>query len=372
MLKRITKLLLLITIGALLVGCSKDEAKETDTTNNSSTTATTPTAAATEDTTAAVTQAQAAATTAPKDLITLRFGLAANTDVLSGVLGIAQSKGYLDEELAAVGYKIEVLGFAQAGPAVNEAFVSGDIDIAYYGDLPSVVLKSKGIGVSVVGIGEASSNLSVVVAKDSDIQTVKDLEGKKVLVSIGTVIEQYWDRVVAEYGLDESKIEIINDPANALATFIAGDADALVTVDLYVAKVNSQYPTKVLDSTKETHPEWGYQGVIVARDKFAGEHSEVVTALFKAYLRAYNDAVANPSEIANSFVQEGVTLDLATVVYGDIPVTNFDGDLIQENIDKLNDLNSFLFDGKLTTTSVDVNSFINTTYYEEAKKAIGQ
>jgi sulfonate transport system substrate-binding protein len=345
--------LLVITMGALLIGCSK---KETSTTG----------VKAAELNTTNETK------TDPKDLKTLKFGLASNTDVLSGIFGIAQSKGYLDEELAGVGYKIEILGFAQAGPAVNEAFVSEDIDIANYGDLPAVVLKSKGIGVSVVGISDTSANLSIVVPKDSDIQSVKDLEGKKVFVAIGTVIEQYWDRVVTEYGLDESKIEIINDPANALSSFISGNGDALVHVDINNAKVDAQYPVRYIDSTKATHPEWGYQGVIVARDEFAKEHPEVVTALFKAYLRAYDDAVADSELFYNSIVQDGITYDLVKSVYGDIDISNGDGDLAQENIDKLEELNSFLYDSQLTTESVDVNSFINTTFYEEAKKALGK
>lgn len=367
MLKRITKLsLLIVAIAVLLIGCSKSDKKDTETSGKSNSTSKSESGAST-DKKAAVTDKNAS-----KDLKTLRFGLAANTDVLSGILGVAKTKGYLDEELAKVGYKIEVSGFAQAGPAVNEAFVSKAIDIANYGDLPAVVLKSKGVGASVVGISETSANLSVVVAKDSNIKTIKDLEGKKVLVSIGTVIEQYWGRVVNEYGLDKSKIEIVNDPANALATFIAGDADALVTVDLFVAKVNQQYPTRALDSTKATHPEWGYQGVIVARDEFAKEHPEVVTALFKAYLRAYNDAVAKPEILTASYIQEGVTQEIAKSVYGDIDLVNFDGDIAQENIDKLSELNKFLYDNKLTATSVDVNSLINKTFYEEAKKAIGK
>lgn len=41
---------------------------------------------------------------------------------------IAQDQGFIEEELAAVGYT-EYVAFAQAGPAINEAFVSDEIDI---------------------------------------------------------------------------------------------------------------------------------------------------------------------------------------------------------------------------------------------------
>lgn len=361
-------LLFVLAIGLVLTACSKNS-KEADSSNGVSTKA----AQSSEADSAGQENSATAEGTkaAEKDLKPFKIGLASQLDVPTGVLGLAVQNGYLDEELASVGYKPEFIGFAQAGPAVNEAFVSKDIDAALYGDFPAVVLKSKGINVSVVGIADAQSNLSIAVAKDSDIAAPKDLEGKKVLVSIGTVYEQYWGRVVEEYGLDESKVEIINDPANALQTFVSGNADALVSADIYNVIASAQYPVKLIDSTKQDHPDWGFQLVISARDEFSEEHPEVTTALLKGYIRAYNDIVAEPALLVESNVVEGsIPVEVAQAIYGDVDIELYDGDIGEINISKLQQLNDFLLNKELTSTSVDIKTLVNTSFYEAAKAAV--
>lgn len=354
MIKRTRNIVILfITISMVLMGCGKKAAEETGTT----------------DTTAATTSP--AATQADGDLKTLHFGLATESSIPTGILGLASTQGYLAEELAAVGYKIKIEGFAQLGPAVNEAIVSKALDMASYGDLPPVVLKSKGVDIKLVAIPNTLSFHNLIVAKDSDIKELKDLEGKKVIVSIGTVYQHTWRLLVDSSGIDESKVEIINDPSNAVATFTSGNADAFLTGDLNVEKINAKYPVRVI-ATGRDHADWGSQSALVTRTEFGKEHPEVVTALLKAYIRAYKDAEADNSLLYQSFVQDGVDLALATKVYSYYDVKNFDGDIVQENIDKVSSLNDFLFNEKLTNNKIDVNDYIDTSYYEAAKAALGE
>ena len=77
-------------------------------------------------------------------LKTVRIGAVGQNNVLSDAIGIADNQGFLKEELEKAGYEPEVTGFAQAGPAINEAFASEEIDMAIYGDLPATVAKSNG------------------------------------------------------------------------------------------------------------------------------------------------------------------------------------------------------------------------------------
>ena len=55
---------------------------------------------------------------------------------------VAAEKQYFEEELAKVGCRPEYVGFDGAGPAVNEAMIYGDLDVAIYGDMPALVLAS--------------------------------------------------------------------------------------------------------------------------------------------------------------------------------------------------------------------------------------
>ena len=54
--------------------------------------------------------------------------------------GVVRVNNWLEEEFKASGIKVEWLFFKGAGPAVNEALSNKQIDFAYQGDLPSIVV----------------------------------------------------------------------------------------------------------------------------------------------------------------------------------------------------------------------------------------
>ena len=70
---------------------------------------------------------------------------------------VAAEKQYFEEELAKVGCRPEYVGFDGAGPAVNEAMISGDLDVAIYGDMPALVLASKFSGVTFIAMDPVRS-----------------------------------------------------------------------------------------------------------------------------------------------------------------------------------------------------------------------
>lgn len=307
------------------------------------------------------------------DLIPLNYALAFETNEVNGILKIASDKGYLDEELGAVGYKINVLGFAQAGPAINEAFAGGSIDIADYGNLPAVVAKSNDVGISIIGVENNKSDFAVIVKADSDINTVKDLEGKRVIVGTGTILEQYWDRLVKENGIDLDKVEVINDVATASSTFVTGSADAWISSVTYLDALKSQQvEARAVESTTENHPEWAGETVFAVRDDFKKEHPEVVTAFLTAYLRAYNYAIANEEETYQNLTSKTLSAERAKELFGQSnpPFVNFSGEISSEEVEKQEELIEFLLSKGYISQKIDVNELIDTSFYEEAAKKI--
>lgn len=74
-----------------------------------------------------------AASSASGDLKPLRLGCPGFDDYPLLENGkLAYDKGYLEEELNAVGYTLDLVTFQEAGPAINEAYVSGELDMAFY------------------------------------------------------------------------------------------------------------------------------------------------------------------------------------------------------------------------------------------------
>ena len=155
--------------------------------------------------------ASKAASSVSGDLKPLRLGCPGYDDYPLLENGkLAYDKDYLEEELNAVGYTLDLVTFQEAGPAINEAYASGELDMAFYGDYPAATAYSNGVDIRIIGVANKQMNPGVLAQKDSGIQTPKDLEGKKVIVGIGTNYQEYWKHLVDAYDIDESKVEIVN------------------------------------------------------------------------------------------------------------------------------------------------------------------
>lgn len=92
------------------------------------------------------------------DLKTLRLGSPGFDDYPLLENGkLAYDKGYLEEELNAVGYTLDLVTFQEAGPAINEAYASGELDMAFYGDYPAATAYSNGVDIRLVGVADQAN-----------------------------------------------------------------------------------------------------------------------------------------------------------------------------------------------------------------------
>lgn len=309
-----------------------------------------------------------------ENLKELRLALATENNDLSGILALADSQNYIQEELEAVGYKLEVYGFAQAGPAINEAFAGKSIDIAIYGNLPPLVLKSNGIDVSVVAMNDSEFDQCIVVPKDSKIQTVKDLKGKTVISGKGTILDEYFEKILQANGLKTEDINVINDVATAVATFTSGNADALVMSYIQALLIDEQFPLRFIESTTNSHRELTSQTVLVARNEFLKDHPEVMKAFIKAYIRGYQYAINNKEEAFAAFVNDKISKELVQEIYGskEKVFSNLSGEITEKDIKRLQEVDTFLLENRFITKSVDLNEFVNDSFYKEALQEVNK
>ncbi|MEE9307770.1 MAG: ABC transporter substrate-binding protein [Spirochaetia bacterium] len=104
---------------------------------------------------------------------------------------------------------------------------SDDFGLADAGAL--VPIMAKGLPIKSVAMITPFTALAVVASKASGIRSMKDLEGKKLVVTAGDSLTQIWPAVVAANKLDASKIDLIYvDAAAKIPTVLAGKADALL------------------------------------------------------------------------------------------------------------------------------------------------
>jgi sulfonate transport system substrate-binding protein len=304
-----------------------------------------------------------------EDLKTVKIGFPGAANFMGGVAGIAQEKGYFEEELEKIGYKIEYIPFAAAGPAVNEALAGKRIDLAIYADFPGLVLKSKDIDITLLGVTDKYFNATTIVQADSPIQSVQELKGKKIAFTKGTYMQKYFMEVLELNGLTEKDVEIINVvTTDATAALLNGNVDALIYVDSFVIPLLVNQSAREIDSTRQ-HPDLRAQLVFVGIDSFIKENPDVPVAVIKALLKAKNFAKNDINEAFEIWTKSGLDEEGLTILYGTDSEqfeSFFPIEIDQESIDKLTVTKSFLLDQELITNDFDIKEFVDRSYYEKA------
>lgn len=298
----------------------------------------------------------------------IHVGCVGQSNTLNEAAGIAQEMGYFDEELEKVGYELEVVGFAQAGPAINEAFSADKIEMAFYGDMPATICKSSGVDTTVFATQNSEMQMGVLVQKDSDIKSVADLKGHKVIVARGTIYHQYFKSLIAGAGIDESEIEQINTFSDAQAVMAGGDADALITSTSIAHYMEGQGIGELIETT-EDHPEWTSQFFAVGKTEFLKENPNAAKAIIKGLIRGQQYVKENKEESYELMAkrQSGYTKEIYEKVYAyDEGFDYLKPEITKEGMDKLKAMEQFLEDEKLISKPVDMDNFVDTSYYEDA------
>ena len=176
-----------------------------------------------------------------------------------GVLPLAKASGALEKRLAAKGVSVEWNEFT-SGPPLLEAVGAGALDFGVSGDVPPLFAQAAGGDLLYVGAyrGPAAFH-GLLVQKDSPIQTLADLKGKKIAYKRGSSAHNFALKVLAKAGLSLSDItEIDLPPPDAGAAFKTGSIDAWAIWDPFFAVAEADPQTRVLTTSEGLLDNWGY------------------------------------------------------------------------------------------------------------------
>ncbi|WP_424134244.1 ABC transporter substrate-binding protein [Roseomonas chloroacetimidivorans] len=129
--------------------------------------------------------------------------------------------------LADTPYRVEWSEFG-SGNLMLEAANAGALDLAYGSEIPPTFAAVSGARVKLVAVIRGDVNeQTVLVPKDSPIQSIKDLKGKRVGYVRATTTHYYLSRMLAETGLSLSDVQLMNlTPSDGQAAFRSGALDA--------------------------------------------------------------------------------------------------------------------------------------------------
>ena len=207
----------------------------------------------------------------------------------------------------------------------------------------------------------------VLAQKDAGIQSPKDLEGKKVIIGIGTNYQEYWKHLVDTYDIDESKVEIVNVVSDAASVFTTGEADAWLTLYYNVVYYENQGLGVDVENSV-AHPEMASLWTVTGRNDFLQENPDAAVAVLKALQRAKEETVSNPDEFFHAIASPTLGVDVFRKAYGfDDTFAFLDSDIDSGVTDKLNYLSDFMLENGYISKAIDVDSFVDTSYYEKLK-----
>jgi len=186
---------------------------------------------------------------------------------------IAKERGQLVKKMKAKGYKLVLKQF-QDGNALMQALKSGSIDYARAGDTPPVTAQSAGTDLAYVAVGSTKAKGSgILVKKNSGINSLKDLKGKKIAYTKGTSSQYLLLQLVEKAGLSVDDVDWVNmDQSSASVAFAKGKIDAWVTWDPYTAQAELTENAKALSTGVGMSNNRDY---ILSMQKYAKAHKTV-------------------------------------------------------------------------------------------------
>jgi len=215
-----------------------------------------------------------------------------------GPLFLAREKGFLKEE------KVDVELINMEDPKEGFfAMSAGRLDgVVSTIDTMLLYLKTGKEFQYVLALDDSAGGDAIVARKE--IKSVKDLKGKKVAFSEGSVSQFFLNVLLRESGLSQKDIDAVNmKPGDAGAAFVAEKVDAAVTWEPWVTKSkNTPFGQVLVDSSKT--PGLITDVLIFRRDVIEKRGKEI-----QGVVNAWNKAVAywekNPAE-SNEIMAKGL------------------------------------------------------------------
>ncbi|MFT8458847.1 MAG: aliphatic sulfonate ABC transporter substrate-binding protein [Liquorilactobacillus ghanensis] len=193
---------------------------------------------------------------------------------------IAKSRGKFATKMEKKGYKVKFKEF-QNGAAMMQALATGNIDYARVGDTPPVSALAAGTKLTYVAAGGTKEKGSgIVVKKNSGINSMADLKGKRVAYTKGTSSQYMVLRALKTAGLGINDIKWVNlDQDAAAVAYSKNKVDAWANWDPTVAQVEITENSKLLVNGQQAGAV--NRSFIVSPSKFAKNHQSLSKLVIK-------------------------------------------------------------------------------------------
>ncbi|PZO36630.1 MAG: aliphatic sulfonates ABC transporter substrate-binding protein [Pseudanabaena frigida] len=211
-------------------------------------------------------------------------------------LAVLEKKGDLAKELDKIGYEVKWAEFA-AGPQQQEALNANGLDIASTAESPPVFAQAANN--PIVYIGASATNgkpIALLVGKDSPIQSVQDLKGKKIAFQKASIGHYLAVKAFEKEGLTINDFEsVFLPPSDASAAFSQGKVDAWFIWEPFVTRTELSGTGRILLDGEKLRDTRNYY--TTTRTFYEG-NKEAIKVFFEELEKADTWVKANPKEVS--------------------------------------------------------------------------
>ncbi|NEU30336.1 aliphatic sulfonate ABC transporter substrate-binding protein [bacterium LRH843] len=212
-------------------------------------------------------------------------------------INILKESGFLEEALEPEGYTIEWREFVH-GNALIEGLSTGNIDFGHAADGGGIFATAGNKPIVYVGADLPNpEGVGVLVHKDSGINSIEDLKGKKLGALKGGNHHYLAVLAIRDAGLKDEDIEwtYLQDASQMRTAFETKKIDALATYDPFFASTEIDLDTVNLTEGKD----YGYPNrtFYFAEEDFYEQNPELVATILEATDRSDQWANENKPEV---------------------------------------------------------------------------
>jgi sulfonate transport system substrate-binding protein len=227
-----------------------------------------------------------------------------------GILPIVKAKGELEKNLAAQGVNVKWVEFP-AGPQLLEGLNVGSVVFGEAGEAPPIFAQAANPNlVYVANQPPAPTAEALIVQKDSPIQSIQDLKGKRIALNKGSNVHYLLLKLLEANNLTLKDIQpVYLPPSDARAAFEKGAVDAWVIWDPFLAAAEHQIHARVIANGE--HLVSNHQFYLADR-KFAEGHPDVLKTLVTT-LNQTTDWVKTHPDDAAKLLEKPTALELSVL-----------------------------------------------------------
>jgi sulfonate transport system substrate-binding protein len=211
---------------------------------------------------------------------------------------VLKDKGLLEKEFAKDGIGIrwvQTLGSNKALEFLN----AGSIDLGSTAGAAALVAKINGNPIKSVYVYSRPEWTALVTGKNSTIDKIEDLKGKRVAVTRGTDPHIFLVRALQSVGLTEKDITpVLLQHPDGKTALIRGDVQAWAGLDPMMAQAEVEDGAKLF----YRKPEANTWGVLNVREEFLKDHPDLVRRVLAVYEEARKYSLANYDEVKKAFI----------------------------------------------------------------------